>query len=158
MASGDVCANGDACKVDGDCASAHCVTLQCVAVSCTDGIQNGQETDVDCGGGMPMACPSCDLGKSCHVGTDCAVPASGVCSMGMCIGPRCDDGVLNGLETDVDCGGMVCDTQSPAKTCADKKMCKLGSDCMSGVCVAPSGMSMGPSTCASGSCTMPEPV
>ncbi|KAA3635006.1 MAG: hypothetical protein DWQ02_10495 [Bacteroidetes bacterium] len=45
--------------------------------TCTDGIQNGNETGVDCGG-------------------DCA-PC-----------PTCDDGIMNGDETGVDCGG-ICD-------------------------------------------------
>ncbi len=44
--------------------------------TCTDGIQNGDETGVDCGG----SCPPCD-------------------------GPTCTDGIQNGDETGVDCGG-----------------------------------------------------
>ncbi len=45
------------------------------APTCTDGIQNGGETDIDCGG------PDCD-------------PC-----------PTCNDGMQNGDETGVDCGG-----------------------------------------------------
>ncbi len=45
--------------------------------TCNDGIQNGNETGVDCGG------PDCD---------PCAVPT-------------CDDGIQNGDETGIDCGG-----------------------------------------------------
>ena len=36
--------------------------------SCSDGIKNGNETDVDCGG----SCKTCDLGKGCKNGTDCS--------------------------------------------------------------------------------------
>ncbi|MEM9921285.1 MAG: T9SS type A sorting domain-containing protein, partial [Bacteroidota bacterium] len=42
--------------------------------SCNDGIQNGNETGIDCGG----SCPAC---------------------------PTCSDGIQNGNETGVDCGG-----------------------------------------------------
>ena len=39
-----------------------CVNGVCLFPSCTDGEQDGTETDVDCGGG---ACPACDNGKVC---------------------------------------------------------------------------------------------
>ncbi|MBL4662580.1 MAG: T9SS type A sorting domain-containing protein, partial [Flavobacteriaceae bacterium] len=48
--------------------------------TCTDGIQNGDETGVDCGG------------------TNCAP----------CAVPTCTDGIQNGDETGVDCGGTNC--------------------------------------------------
>jgi len=47
--------------------------------TCDDGIQNGDETGVDCGGSNCPACP-----------------------------PTCDDGVQNGDEEGVDCGGSSC--------------------------------------------------
>lgn len=50
------------------------------APTCTDGIQNGDETGVDCGG------------------TTCAP----------CVVPTCTDGIQNGDETGVDCGGATC--------------------------------------------------
>ncbi|WP_108809397.1 GEVED domain-containing protein [Aquimarina spinulae] len=49
--------------------------------TCNDGIQNGNETGVDCGG------PDCD---------PCTVD------------PTCNDGIQNGNETGVDCGGPDC--------------------------------------------------
>ncbi len=48
--------------------------------TCTDGIQNGNETGIDCGG------------------TDCSA----------C--PTCTDGIQNGDETGIDCGGANCPT------------------------------------------------
>ena len=51
------------------------------APTCTDGIQNGDETGVDCGG------------SSC---APCVTP------------PTCTDGIQNGDETGVDCGGSSC--------------------------------------------------
>ena len=45
--------------------------------SCSDGIKNGDETDVDCGG----SCPPCEDVKSCLVNSDCI---SGFCYEGIC--------------------------------------------------------------------------
>jgi len=39
-----------------------------VAVSCNNNIQDGTETDVDCGG---MSCPKCGTGKMCSKNPDC---------------------------------------------------------------------------------------
>jgi len=46
--------------------------------TCTDGVKNGTETGVDCGGSCPNACSAT---------------------------PTCSDGIQNGSETGVDCGG-----------------------------------------------------
>ena len=43
-------------------------------------------------------------------------------------GPTCDDGVQNGDETDVDCGGSVCGG------CTDGQSCIVNSDCLSNHC------------------------
>jgi hypothetical protein len=44
------------------------------APQCDDQIRNGDETDVDCGGGG--ACRACAGGRTCRVADDCA---SGAC-------------------------------------------------------------------------------
>ncbi|MEW7280238.1 M43 family zinc metalloprotease [Aquimarina sp. 2201CG1-2-11] len=49
--------------------------------TCNDGIQNGDETGVDCGG---TSCAACQ------------------------VEPNCNDGIQNGDETGVDCGGSSC--------------------------------------------------
>ena len=69
--------------------------------TCNDGIINGTETDVDCGG----ACQPCSDAMMCNENNDCE---SGICIGGICIQATCDDGVQNGLETGVDCGGPEC--------------------------------------------------
>ena len=51
---------------------------------CTDGIQNGDETDVDCGGSK---CPVCGLGEQCTEPTDCG--ATTTCGGSSCV---CDAG------------------------------------------------------------------
>jgi len=61
--------------------------------SCTDAEINGDETDMNCGGGT---CPACPIGYDCLVGADCL---SGVCENKVCrnenfecVGDRdCDD-------------------------------------------------------------------
>lgn len=59
----EICANG----LDDDC-DGVVDELECVADTCADGIQNGDETDVDCGGGT---CPLCGTGDACLVDSDC---------------------------------------------------------------------------------------
>src|SRR5438105_3254733 len=66
---------------------------------CKDGIQNDDETDVDCGGAR---CGKCDAGRGCLHGSDCA---GVICDNNVCAAASCTDRVKNGSETDVDCGG-----------------------------------------------------
>ena len=81
-----------------------CINSTCVANgTCVDGIKNGTETDVDCGGAACVAQgKACANGLICLVGSDCQ---SLVCTGSTCAVPTCSDGVKNGQETDVDCGG-----------------------------------------------------
>jgi len=74
-----------------------------VTPTCTDGVQNGQETGVDCGGPTCPACPTCTDGiqNGQETGVDCGGPTCPAC-------PTCTDGVQNGQETGVDCGGPTC--------------------------------------------------
>jgi len=71
--------------------------------TCFDGIQNQDETGIDCGG----ICPSC-LGDE-----------------------TCFDGVQNQDETGVDCGGEICDECALNATCFDgkKNQNETGVDC-----------------------------
>jgi hypothetical protein len=146
----------------------------CNPSTCTDGVQNGTESDTDCGGLSCSPCPNLSL---CQEDSDCA---SGICLSRLCqamrcsppgtscnpfIGqpccgnftcvgmtaidrpgtcqllPTCSDGVRNGLETDVDCGGPTC------AACSDNLACQVASDCTSGACV--SGVCQQP-TCSDG--------
>jgi hypothetical protein len=151
----------------------------CVKDSCSDGILNGDESAIDCGGSCPYRCgprltcntaADCDpvTAPACHEvttltrnvkakvcaaadGDTCALNvyisgryteavtdpnalcASGVCkekpstvegkTWHICQKPTCDDGILNGKEADVDCGGD-CPT---ACLCGQK--CNSVSDC-----------------------------
>src|SRR5207302_1284298 len=97
------CTAGKGCSKGADCASGQCLNNLCfeLPTSCSDGTKNGTETDVDCGGAK---CPPCANGKSCLTGGDCM---SNACLNNMCIAPlpQCTDGMKDGTETDVDCGG-----------------------------------------------------
>jgi hypothetical protein len=89
------CSEGEQCNND---------TNVCEPISsCEDRVQNGDETDIDCGGSCPLACAD---GQHCIVGADCI---SQVCVDEICEAPTCDDGVKNGDEEQVDCGGPDCD-------------------------------------------------
>ena len=86
---------------------------------CENGVLDGRETDVDCGGD---ACfDRCVAGLRCGGDGDCV--AGTICSAGgRCIEPGCFDGRRNGAETDVDCGG-------PCTRCAATQRCESTSDC-----------------------------
>jgi hypothetical protein len=122
------------CEFDSDCLSGNCDGVHCdFAETCFNGVQDGFETGVDCGGG---ACPGCD-GEECGADRDCA---SGVCRNTACQVPTCSDDVRNGGESDVDCGGPVC------PKCADGLVCRDDDDCESGQCNPNS-------ICGQGTCT-----
>lgn len=71
---------------------------------CTNGVQDVDETDVDCGG---PTCGACPANRGCRNGPDCV---SKICMQGQCKQATCTDGVQNGNETAVDCGGPTCDS------------------------------------------------
>jgi formylglycine-generating enzyme required for sulfatase activity len=120
---------GSECNVGFDCRSGTCTAGLCapslasLSSSPTDGIENGDETDVDCGGSRA---PKCADGKSCQVGGDCSNAACNAAKK--CASPSPTDGVKNGDETDVDCGG----TKAPK--CATGKSCAAHADCAADAC------------------------
>ncbi len=61
---------GDPCQQDTDCAFDACdaVTHVCISSPCDDHRQDGEETDVDCGGPL---CGACLVGQRCQVSFDC---------------------------------------------------------------------------------------
>lgn len=150
--------NCGACGIS--CGGGTCVGGVCQAQqpTCTDGLRNGSESDVDCGGPSCQACgtgdacsaaadcqsgtctngvceqlscaPNCQNGKACQLSSDCL---SGVCQAGICMFPTCMDQVKNGTETGIDCGG-ACQACAAPKL-ADGSACLFGSTCTSGSCV-----------------------
>ncbi|MDC0746763.1 lamin tail domain-containing protein [Polyangium mundeleinium] len=69
------------CNAGAQCPSGVCAAGVCKAASCADGVENGSETDVDCGG---AGCPPCGVGESCLAPADCH---SGLCATGLCQPP-----------------------------------------------------------------------
>jgi hypothetical protein len=71
----------------------------CILPNCSDGQQNGNETDIDCGGACGSTCAS---GEVCVTDFDCLGRSCGLSRL--CQEPDCADGIQNGDEPDVDCG------------------------------------------------------
>ncbi len=118
---------GQACAKNNDCASKSCELAShlCVTDSqCADTQQNGNETDVDCGGGT---CSACALGKACLGNTDCASFACHAVSL-LCTFDACTDLRMDGDESDVDCGG----TSNTCGRCGVGQKCNSNLDCMGG--------------------------
>ena len=97
------CKDGKGCAVGTDCNSGVCkdtgAGLKCQLPNNKDGVKNGNETGIDCGG---MSNPKCANGQDCTTHVDCT---SDYCKGGKCTATSPTDGVQNGSETDVDCGG-----------------------------------------------------
>lgn len=174
------------CVTSADCAANHpmkpiCDTRDQTCVSCTDGVKNGKETDVDCGGPDCGACLAkpCDPSKgaaACGNNTFCS-PLDNICCSTACIGKceacveaktgqpngtcapiplgtdpdkeceglgscgatpgkcRCEDGVKNADESDVDCGGATCARCGGGKTCGGDGDCAVDFPaCVDGAC------------------------
>jgi hypothetical protein len=116
------CAIGQSCNVPQDCQTVVCAgnPARCTTSQCDDGAKDGQETDIDCGGGT---CQPCGVGAGCAQGSDCD---SGVCSGVTCAAPTCTDHVHNGNESDIDCGGD-CTPCSVGNSCGSPLDCNTGS-------------------------------
>jgi len=106
-------------------------TTNCIP-SCDDGILNGDETSIDCGGGT---CDSCSNGGSCQINSDCSsgICASGVCAFDAQCGQPCD-----GDDADL-CEEGVNECTSNALQCNDtsgdnQELCNgLDDDCDSNI-------------------------
>jgi hypothetical protein len=115
------CPLGNPCNRNAECGSGLCQNGVCRLPPCQDRQRNGLETDIDCGGTDP-ACARCALGQLCLVPGDCG---AGTCVGGRCA--ACGNGVRDGNETGIDCGG-VCGPCGPGQGC------NLDSECQSGIC------------------------
>ena len=93
--------------------------------TCEDGILNGDETDVDCGGN----CSACIFGKKCDLDSDCD---SGRCGLSKtCVEDKCSNQLQDLGETDFDCGG-ICISEN--KLCSVGQKCESNEDCDTGIC------------------------
>ena len=156
----DVHFDASVCATPGQC--------ECASGTCHDGVKNGQETSIDCGGSQ---CAPCLVGSACKVGADCnegecgpgykgakctglspdagaavdgAAPGDADLALCVCESASCGDGVKNQDETDVDCGGSC-------TKCPTGKDCKVAGDCTSDICTSnicacPAGMTEAPTS------------
>jgi len=110
---------------------------------CDNGVRDGDETDVDCGGSCAA---ECGMGEGCAQDDDCESndcdPDAGTCGAGdsgggsgsgtaadgTAGGGACDDGMQNQDETDVDCGGTC------GASCEGGEDCSDNGDCVSDAC------------------------
>ncbi len=120
--------------------------LMGTCVSCSDSVQNGGETAVDCGG----SCGPCAQGLSCGSEGDCA---TGFCSGGVCCNEACGEACVrcdlagavgicayvleNAAHEERTCGGgtSVCDGKGACKNISGQA-CSKGLECLSGMCLA----------------------
>ena len=127
------------CNLDGVC-------VEKPDAHCNNQVKDADESDIDCGG---AACAKCVNNKKCNNENDCgsgycndkkvctpmACDNNEVCSKfgGTCdfeasVCVTCSDGIKNGEEPDVDCGG-TCSTK-----CEGGKACNEHKDCVNGFC------------------------
>jgi RHS repeat-associated protein len=175
----EFCAATDACSSFCPCADPGCTTFggcadpctanplspQCLALHCSNGVRDGTETDVDCGGG----CAPCTTGHDCSADADCASGLAcgennGACfgqarSKKVCWQAACanDPNATGCGAPDSPCGQNCacvngCDPASATNTCAAGEVCKAGlaqifDASTPGVCTDPRCPSNDPALC-----------
>jgi hypothetical protein len=111
--------------IDTDCSQRICNNGQCGTLNSAE---DSPCNDNGCTNDLLGMCV-CSNNGACVECNDNAQCSSGVCAFGnVCATPECTDTIVNGDETDVDCGGTTC------PGCADGLMCIVGGDCASGNC------------------------
>lgn len=102
-----------------------------------NGTETGDQLDLP-DAGSPCSEPMCeedggmiinslDAGSSCSRGDS----STGVCSpSGECVPSSCDNGLKDGNESDIDCGGPC------VGMCEAGESCQTSSDCISGICTS----------------------
>jgi hypothetical protein len=125
--------------------------------NCNNGTKEGNETDIDCGGGAAGSCgTTCAIGKQCLVDTDCGAAGVGHCADGVCCNSACTgtcqacSSAKKGAGADGMCGSIAINLQDPnaTVTCVgnnvcdganhckkiDGQTCSLNSECVNGNC------------------------
>lgn len=139
------------CANDIDCPSGNCgLNHLCVEAHCSDGVKNGTESDIDCGG---PSCNPCAPGKLCVGQTDCVAAA---CIDGVCCQEACDGECVACASTkterpDGECAPIVAGTD-PDEECSSQDSSTCGNS--TGFCNGMGGCqkhAVG-AICASASC------
>jgi hypothetical protein len=141
---------------------------------CNDGLKDGNETDVDCGGNLVTCTNRCAQGKKCNITADCASGLS--CADGVCCNSACNTAceactsAKKGQGADGVCGAVaaghvdprgIC-TSSGASTCGDEgSLCNgsgacetwpNGTVCQAATCMGAT-IVVKTETCVGGTCT-----
>jgi hypothetical protein len=136
------CGVGKTCVKATDCQSSHCVDGVCCGEVCAGGCEACSQQLTGSANGQCMAVKSgTDPGGDCLKAELCGQGAA--CT--------CDDGVKDGDETDVDCGGSRCAPCPHGRACVSPSDCAVGS-CSGGHCG--DGCAAGQAKCGGGSCVM----
>jgi hypothetical protein len=130
------------CISDAECgAQERCEDSRCQPIPplmCDDGVENGDEIEIDCGG----ACPQC-LALPCSTGSDCK---SGFCADGVCCNAPCTDICVSCFEGDCinvpkymddwpGCvGGFQCNGGGECRL-DDGAICVADIECVSAKCI-----------------------
>ena len=151
-------------QTTGDCKQNQCNgSGAIVAVNLdTDLPVDGNSCTLDlCSGGVasnppaPINTPCNQGGVKCNGAGACVNCTSGgdcpslVCQNFSCAAATCADGVVNGSETDTDCGGGTCGSCAPGKSCLQPSDCQTGS-CSGNACAPPAVVSTNPADGAAG--------
>lgn len=88
---------------------------------CINGRKDPTESDVDCGG---VDCVACGVNLRCRYNSDCL---GGFCLSQVCKSPSCSDGIMDGDESGVDCGGS-CNMQGKYCACGTNWDCSDAGD------------------------------
>ncbi len=89
------CDVGQTCAARWDCRTSNCTGNTCQQLlTCTNGVKDTTEGDVDCGW---LCGRQCGVGATCRVAGDCI---SSVCTSGRCAdAPTCTNNKMDGKET-----------------------------------------------------------
>ena len=142
---------GQVCDGEGHCVECNsaaqcnsgeiCQQHLCVSQACANNLEDGNETDVDCGGGD---CPPCANSLECLTYSDCQ---SRFCDASGGTGGSGAAGVCAPCASDNDCTPVPdawCDLSANGGECADLKVdgapCSAANECLSGNCPADDGV------------------
>jgi alpha-tubulin suppressor-like RCC1 family protein len=104
----------------------------CASDACNNGLKDGSESDVDCGGSCLAYGLICVDGKRCGAAADCSITS--VCNTSLTCATTCSNGVLDPTESDVDCGAFCVNGCWNAQHCNTEADCVEEANCVDNVC------------------------
>lgn len=113
------------CVANGDCSGTNPVCENNKCISCSDGIKNGTEISIDCGG---SSCAPCGPGTACSSDTDCL---DNNCVDGFCCDASCTGICKSCNQTGKEgtCSALPKGTEDPG-FCDSKRACSANGNCL----------------------------